>query len=37
MNYLYRLLLKNSYPDWIIKNPEKKPTTPTENPDTGLE
>ena len=36
MDYLYRVLLKNSYQDWIIKNTEKKPTT-TKNHDTGLE
>ena len=28
---------KKSYPDWIIKNPEKKPTNPTKNPDTSIE
>ena len=37
MDYLHRVLLKNSYPDWIIKYPEKKPTIPTENSDTCLE
>ena len=37
MGYLYKVQLKNNYPDWIIKNPEKKSTTPTVNPDTGLE
>ena len=28
---------RNNYPDWIIKEPEKKPPTPIINPETGLE
>ena len=35
MAYLHKVLLKNSYPDRIIKIPEQKQTTP--DPDTGLE
>ena len=37
MDYLHQILLKSSYPDWIIKKPEKKPQTPIINPETGLE
>ena len=37
MDYLYRVLLKTNYPDWVIKEPENKPATPIINPDTGLE
>ena len=37
MDYLHRVLFKNSYPDWIIKYPGKKQTTPPQNHDTGLE
>ena len=37
MYYIHKALLKNNYPDWIVKEPEKKPPTATANPDTGLE
>ena len=37
MDYLHRALLQNNYPDWIIKESEKKPATPMTNPDIGLE
>ena len=37
VEYLHTVLLKNNYPDWIIKDLEKKPTTLTVNLDTGLE
>ena len=37
MDYLHWVLLKNNFPDWILKDLEKKPTTPIVNPDTGLE
>ena len=37
MDYLHRVSLKKNYPDWIIKDSEKKPTTSTVNPDTCLE
>ena len=37
MDYLYRILLKTNYPDWIIKDSEKKPTTTITNPCAGLE
>ena len=37
MDYHHRILLKNIYPDWIIKNLEKKTKTPTVSPDTGTE
>ena len=37
MDYHHRVLLKNSYHDWIIKNPERKPKVHTEYLDTGLE
>ena len=37
MHYLHRDLLKNNYPYWIIKEPEKRPASPIINPDTGLE
>ena len=36
MNYFHRVLLKNNYPDWIIKNPEEK-ATPNVNPNAGLQ
>ena len=37
MDYLYRGLLKNNYPDGMIRESEKKPATPILNTDTGLE
>ena len=37
MHLLHRDLLKNNYPYWIIKEPEKRPASPIINPDTGLE
>ena len=37
MNDLHQVLLENNYPDWIIKEPEKKPPTPIRNLETGLE
>ena len=37
MDYIHRGLLKNNYSDWMIKETEKKPTTPIRNQDTGLE
>ena len=37
MDYLHRILLKNSYAEWGIKSLERKPTTSTKNSDTGLE
>ena len=37
MDYLHRALLENNYPDWMIKESEKKPATPLINPDTGFE
>ena len=37
MDYHHRVLLKNSYPDWTIKEPEKNSLTPFIHPDTGLE
>ena len=36
MDYLHRVC-KNSYPDWMTKESEKKPATPITNLDTGLE
>ena len=36
MDYLHRVL-KNNYPDWIIKDLEKKLTSPTVNLDIGLD
>ena len=36
MDYLHRVL-KNSYPDWMIKENEKKQAIPIIIPDTGLE
>ena len=36
MDYLHSILLKNNYPDWIIKNLEKKPATHPVDPNTGL-
>ena len=36
MDYL-NLVLKNNYPDWMIKESDKKPATLFINPDTGLE
>ena len=36
MDYLHCVFLKNSYPEWLIKEPEKKPSTPIINPETGL-
>ena len=32
-----QVLLKNNYPDWMIKESKKKPATPIINQDTGLE
>ena len=32
----YQVLLKNNYPDWMIKEPEKKPQ-PWSDPETGKE
>ena len=32
MNYLHQILLNNNYPDWLIKQPEKKPPTPIIKP-----
>ena len=37
INYLHRVLFKNSYPDWINKYSKMKPTTPNINTDAGLE
>ena len=37
MDHLHRVLLKNNYPDWVIKESEKKPVNIIINPDTGLE
>ena len=37
MDHLHRVLSKNNYPDWIIKETRKKQATPIINPDTGLE
>ena len=35
MDYPHCLLLKNNYPEWIIKEPEKKSSTPIINPENG--
>ena len=35
MDYLHRGLLKNNYPDQMIKEPENKPPTPIISPDSG--
>ena len=37
MDYLHTVLLRNNYPDWMIKETEKKPATAIINPGTGLE
>ena len=37
MYYLHQVLLRSSYPDWIIKEQEKKPPTSIINLETGLE
>ena len=37
MKYLHRVFLKNNYPDWMIKESEKKLATPIVNPDNGVE
>ena len=36
MDYLYRVLLKNNFPNWKIMETEKKPATPIINPDISL-
>ena len=37
MDFLHRVLLENNYPDWVIKEHNKKPSTPIIYPHTGLE
>ena len=37
MDHLHGVLLKNNYPDWVIKEFEKKQITPIINSDIGLE
>ena len=37
MDHLHQTLLKKQYPDWIIKEPKKKPPTPIINQETGIE
>ena len=35
--YFHRILLKNNYTDWMIKELEKKALVPIINPNIGLE
>ena len=35
MDYIHQVL-KNNYPDWMIKQSGKKPAAPIVNPDTGI-
>ena len=37
MHYLYYVLLKNGYLEWMIKEPKRKPSTPIINPENNLE
>ena len=34
---LYHVLLKHNYPEWMMKEPEKTPSVPIINPESGLE
>ena len=37
LDYLHQVILRKIYPDWIIKEPEKKPPTTIINPECDLE
>ena len=37
MDYLHYVPLKYNHPEWMTKEPEKKPSTPIINPETDLE
>ena len=37
MDYLHCVLQKNNYPEWMMKELEKNPSTSIINPETGLD